>query len=225
MTEKIAPAERIDHMQGAIFDLDGTLLDSMPYWEGIGENYLEARGKTPAADIRRHFKRMTLAESAVYMKETYGLSESLDEISEGIISQIRDDYFHIIPLKEGVKEALELMHERGIKMCVATASERDCVVAALERLGVMPLLSAVFTCTEIGASKTQPDIFEVALEHLGTPRSETFVFEDTLHAMETAASVGFPVVAAHEAHAAADLDTIQELCTTYLDSFSQLLPA
>ena len=223
MTEKITPAELIDHMQGAIFDLDGTLLDSMPFWENIGEDYLIERGKTPLPDIRAQFKRMTLEESSRYMKETYGLEESVEEISEGILSCIQDDYFTTIPLKHGVREALEVLRNRGIKMCVATASERICVEAALNRLGVLDMFSAVFTCSEVGAGKTQPDIFEVALEHLGIPREKTFVFEDTLHAMETASQAGFPIVAVQEPHALPDLSEIQQLCTTYLDDFTQMI--
>ncbi len=223
MTEKITPQDLIKQIQGAIFDLDGTLLDSMPYWENIGEDYLVERGKTPLPDIRAQFKRMTLEESSRYMKDTYGLEESVEEISEGILSCIQDDYFTTIPLKHGVYESLEALHNKGIKMCVATASERICVEAALSRLGVLGMFSAVFTCSEIGAGKTKPEIFEAALKHLGTPREKTFVFEDTLHAMQTALQAGFPIVAVQEPHALPDLAKIQQLCTTYLDDFTQMI--
>lgn len=200
---------------GAIFDLDGTLLDSMPYWENLGENYLIRRGKTPHPDIHFHFKRLTLEGSAIFMKREYHLEESVEEIAEGIMAGIKDAYFESIPLKPGVVDLLDSLRAGGVRMCIATATERPCAEAALKRLGITSYFSHIFTCSEAGASKTEPLIFEQALEHLGTPRASTVVFEDALHAMETAHAAGFALVAVDEPASATDLQAIRELADVY----------
>lgn len=206
-------------IEGVIFDLDGTLLDSMPWWENLGENYLISRGKTPAHDIRHHFKRLTLEGSARYMKEEYGLEESIAEISAGILAGIEHAYRDSIPLKPGVIEMLEAFSRSGVRMCVATATEHHCAQAALERLEVLHYFSAVFTCSEVGASKTEPLIFDISLAHLETPCETTFVMEDSLHAIETARRAGFPTIAVHEAASASDEAAIRRIADVYLDSF------
>ena len=206
-------------IEGAIFDLDGTLLDSMPWWDDLGERYLRSRGKTPKPDIRYHFKRLTMEGSAQYMKETYGLEESIDEICRGVMAGIEFAYRDCIPCKPAAVDMLEALRDAGVRMCVATATRRDCALAALERLGIAHYFSAVFTCTEVGASKTEPTIFNVALNHLETPRGSTLVLEDSLHAIETAHAAGFPVALVDEPANAADTDASMALSDIYLKSF------
>ena len=207
-------------IEGAIFDLDGTLLDSMPWWDDLGERYLRSRGKTPKPDIRYHFKRLTMEGSAQYMKETYGLEESIDEICRGVMAGIECAYRDCIACKPGVVDMLEALRDAGVRMCVATATRRDCALAALERLDIAHFFSAVFTCTEVGASKTEPKIFEVALSHLATPRERTLVFEDSLHAIETAHAAGFPVALIDEPANAADKENSLALADIYLKRFT-----
>ena len=218
----IRPSELPQHIEGAIFDLDGTLLDSMPYWDDLGERYLRARGKTPNPDVRKYFKTLTMEGSAIYMKETYGLTESIQEIFDGVMDGIRDAYRDEIPLKPGVAEMLELFAQQGVHMCVATASERDCVDNALNRLGIMKYFSAIYTCTETGLDKNSPAIFNMALEHLGTKRERTWVFEDSLHAIEAAKQGDFPIIAINEPASAPEQEQIRSLSHVYVNSFTEL---
>ena len=207
-------------IEGAIFDLDGTLLDSMPWWDDLGERYLRSRGKTPNPDIRYHFKRMTMEQSTEYMKTTYGLEESLEEICAGVKGGIEDAYRHAIPCKPGVVDKQQAFQTAGVRMCVATASRRDVVLAALQRLDILRYFSAVFTCSEVGASKTEPTVFEVSLKHLGTPRNATMVFEDSLHAIETAHAAGFPVALVDEPANAGDAEQSACLADIRVKSFT-----
>ena len=207
-------------VHGAIFDLDGTLLDSMPWWDDLGERYLRSLGKTPEPNIRYHFKRLTMEGSAHYMKETYGLEQSIEEICTGVMSGIEFAYRDCIQCKPGVVDMLEALSNAGVAMCVATATRRDCALAALERLDILKYFSALFTCTEVGASKTEPDIFELALSHLGTPRETTFVFEDSLHAIETAHAATFPVMLIDEPASAGDAKACQALADVRLKNFT-----
>lgn len=211
------------HIEGAIFDLDGTLLDSMPWWDDLGERYLRNLGKTPNPDIRYHFKRLTMEGSAEYMKETYHLEQSIEEICQGVMEGIDSAYRESIPCKPGVEHMLQALQNAGVPTCVATASPRNVAMAALERLDILKFLSAVFTCTEVGASKTEPTIFEVALDHLGTPRKSTVVFEDSLHAIETAHAAGFPTAAIQEAASIDDRERILEIADISIVDFSAFL--
>ncbi len=158
--------------------------------------------------------------SAHYMKETYGLEQSIEEICTGVMSGIEFAYRDCIQCKPSVVDMLEALSNAGVAMCVATATRRDCALAALERLDILKYFSALFTCTEVGASKTEPDIFELALSHLGTPRETTFVFEDSLHAIETAHAAAFPVMLIDEPASAGDAKACQALADVRLKNFT-----
>lgn len=103
-------------VHGAIFDLDGTLLDSMPWWDDLGERYLRSLGKTPEPNIRYHFKRLTMEGSAHYMKETYGLEQSIEEICTGVMSGIEFAYRDCIQCKPSVVDMLEALSNAGVAM-------------------------------------------------------------------------------------------------------------
>lgn len=209
-------------IEGAIFDLDGTLIDSMPWWEDLGEAYLRRRGKTPAPDVRRHFKRLTMEEAAHYMQETYGLKESIEEICEGVMSGIVNAYREEIPLKPGAAELLRALHDAGVRMCIATATEPYCAYPALERLGIRDYFQDILICSELHTSKTQPFIFQHVLELLGTAKERTLVFEDALHAIEGAHAAGLPVLAVEENGSAADREAIIAEADIYCCSFASL---
>ena len=208
--------------EGAIFDLDGTLIDSMGYWENLGTTYLVSRGKTPKPDAARKFKELTLEESIAYMKKTYELPESADQIFQDIIGTIDKPYRSLIPLKPGVAAMLDALDAAGVRMCIATASNKKQVVPALERLGVIHYFCGIYTCPEVGASKSRPDVFEWALQELGTPRSLTVVFEDSLHAIKTAKQAGFPVIAVSEQSAARDAAAIANIADAVIHSFEDM---
>lgn len=207
---------------GAIFDLDGTLVDSMEYWENLGPDYLRSRGKTPQDVDRTNFKQLTLAEAAAYIKNAYDLPETPEAIYDDIIARIEEAYLSAIPLKPGVNDMLEALDAAGVRMCIATASEKRLVVPMLERLGIAERFQGIYTCPEVGVSKSRPDVFEWALRELGTPIEETIVFEDSLHAIKTAKEAGFHVIAVHERTASHDIDIIETLSDAVVASFANM---
>ena len=209
-------------IEGAIFDMDGTLLDSMPWWDNLAENYLLARGKEPNPADHELFKALTLEEAADYMRKSYGLDESTERIYSGMLNAILEPYRTTMPLKPGVARALEALADAGVRLCVATASEKELAQAALSRLGVSGLFDGIYTCPEVGVSKSAPDVFEWALRELGTPRAATVVFEDSLHAVETAHAAGFPVCAVREPANAGDEQAIRALADAWLDTFESV---
>ena len=187
-------------IKGAIFDLDGTLLDSMFIWDTIGEVYLRSLDIEPRENLAEAFKTFTLEESAEYYRTHYGVTLSVAEIVDGVNRMIEDLYKSTVPLKKGVAEFLAGLSKAGVRMCVATVTDKYLVEAALTRLQVRQHFSEIFTTAEVGCGKNDPKIYRTALAYLGTEKHETLVFEDVLHALMTAKNDGFPVAAVYDKH-------------------------
>lgn len=180
-------------IEGAIFDLDGTLLDSMIIWDTVGEDYLLSLGIRPREDLREALKPMSLLQAAEYFKAAYGVEKTTEEIMDGINSIVEQFYISETVLKDGVADFLQKLARRKVKMCIATATDQYLVEAALKRCGILQYFTGIFTCSEVGHGKDEPVIYEKALEHLGTEKGSTLVFEDAVHAIETAKRAGFVV--------------------------------
>ena len=185
-------------INGVIFDLDGTLLDSMSLWDTFGEAYLRSLGKEPRENLTETFKTFTLEQSAEYYREHYGVTLSVEEIVNGVNRMIEGYYINEVGIKNGADIFLKNLYDNGVKMCVATVTDRYLAEAALERLGIKQYFSGIFTTAEVGHDKTTPHIYRAALAHLGTEKSETVVFEDAYHALMTAKKDGFTVAAIYD---------------------------
>jgi len=206
-------------IKGAIFDLDGTLLDSMSIWDSVGVDYLLSKGYTPKDGLKDNFKNMSMIQAGEYLKSEYSIPLSAQEIVDGVNAMTEDFYINRVQLKEGAKELLEYLNARGVKMCVATATDGYLVEAALERCGVRGYFSKIFTCTDVGHGKNEPVIFRKAMEFLGTDRSNTAVFEDALYAIKTAKKDGIPVVAIFDAYEQHQ-EQVKALADIYLQRIS-----
>ena len=207
-------------LTGAIFDFDGTLLDSMFIWDTIGEDYLRTLGKEPHEDLKETFMTLTLEEAAEYYREHYKVTLSVTEIVDSINAMVEGIYRTKVTLKPGVMAYLRLLKESGVKMCVATVTDRYLVEDTLERLGILHYFSEIFTCAEVGYGKDKPIIYQKALEHLGTAKEETFVFEDSLFALETAKTNGFPTVGVYDMHESRQ-EEMKRLADCYVRSFEE----
>lgn len=208
------------NIQGAIFDVDGTLLDSMSIWDTIGADYLRSIGYEPRESLNEVFKNMSLLQAAEYYRREYGVTQSIDEIMDGVNAMLERFYRHEAPLKPGAAELLARLGRSGVRLCIATATDRFLVEAALERCGVLSYFGEIFTCNEIGHGKDEPVIFEAALDFLGTEKAETVVFDDALYAVRTAKQAGFPVAAVYDSHEPARAE-LRALADFYLEDLTQ----
>lgn len=179
----------------AIFDFDGTLFDSMFLWEHVGKLYLHSQGREPKASMQEDIRALSLYQSSCYFQREYELSVSVEEIMEEICGIIEHFYLYEVLPKPGVVDFLKKMQRKGISMCIATASERGLIEAALKRCKMETYFEKIFTCTEVGHGKDSPIIFRKAMEYFGTDRKHTVVFEDAMHAVWTARKDGFTTVA------------------------------
>ena len=205
-------------IKGAIFDLDGTILDSMFIWDTIGEDYLRSLGKEPEGNLAEVFKTFTLEQSAEYYRNHYGIDLSVGEIVDGINSMVAESYRTKTTLKSGVKDFLKRLHDKGVKMCIATVTDRPIVEDILKRLNIFEYFSEIFTCAEVGCNKETPEIYRCALKHLGTEKNETVVFEDVLHALITAKEDGFKVAAVYDSHEPRQ-EEIKKISDYYITDF------
>ena len=187
-------------IKGAIFDFDGTLLDSMFIWDTFGEDYLRTLGKEPKENLTETFKTFTLEQAAEYYREHYGVTLSVEEIVDGVNDMVAEIYRTKVTLKDGVRAFLEGLRAQDVKMCVATVTDRPIVEDVLNRLGIRDFFVEILTCAEVGCNKETPHIYRAALELLGTKKDETVVFEDALHALITAKKDGFKVAAVYDRH-------------------------
>lgn len=204
----------------AIFDFDGTLFDSMFIWESVGEIYLRSLGKEPKPSMCEDVRALSLYQSACYFKQEYDLLLSIEEIMTGINRTIEHFYIHEVLPKPGVFDFLEQMKKADISMCIATASDRYQIEAALNRCGMEPYFKAIFTCSEVGHGKDEPVIFRKAMEYFGADRSTTVVFEDAIHAVRTAKADGFAVVAVFDSSEKRQTE-LHSIADCYIADFEQ----
>lgn len=209
-------------IKAAIFDVDGTLLDSMYYWRHMYEIYLSGFGKTPKPDLREKLKPLSLRESAELFQKEYGIRQSVEQIMAGINKVLEERYFLSIREKPYVREFLEMLQKKRVKICAATATDRYLVEAALKRLNLLHYFSRIYTCTEVGKGKEHPDIYFQAMEFLGEAQGESVVFEDACYAIKTAKNAGFYVVALADETAREDEAEIRKMADEYHESFASV---
>ena len=209
------------NIHGAIFDVDGTLLDSMVIWEEAAVRYLHSLGLEPEENLSEKIMTMSMEEGADYVIAHYGVKLTRKQILDGIRKLIRGFYENEVQLKSGVEQVIKLLAAKEIPMMIATSSDSACVVEGLKRLGVWKYFKGILTCTDIGKGKTEPDIYLAAAKEVGSKPSETVVFEDALHAIVTAKNAGFVTVGIYDSYNQ-DEEKIRELADYYYKNWDEV---
>ena len=192
----------------AIFDMDGTLIDSMVFWKNLATEYLTSKGilQIPA-DILEQIKPMTMSESAALFRREFGLT---GDVEAQMNEMMEDHYRNDIPLKPGVWEYLENLHRQGVRMCVASATAEDLMESCLTRLGVRQYFEFLLSCETVGAGKRSPLVYQEAARRLGAVPGQIAVYEDALYAVQTAKAAGFHVVGVYDDSAADSWQAIEQ---------------
>ena len=192
----------------AIFDMDGTLIDSMVFWKNLATEYLTSKGilQIPA-DILEQIKPMTMSESAALFRREFGLT---GDVEAQMNEMMEDHYRNDIPLKPGVWEYLENLHRQGVRMCVASATAEHLMESCLTRLGVREHFEFLLSCETVGAGKCSPLVYHEAARRLGAAPREIAVYEDALYAVQTPKEAGFCVAGVYDDSAADSWQAIEQ---------------
>ncbi len=209
------------NITGAIFDFDGTLFDSMPVWKGIKDKFFDRIGLKLTKEDEEAFKGKYLKESLMLAIERFNMKETYDELLSMFFEYIKERYLAEAEPKNDIKEFLGKLKEKGVKMGIATATGETALVAVMEKYGMADYFEAIYSTYTVGAAKTEPKVYDVVLEKLGTEKETTWIFEDALYAAKTAKANGYNVVGIFdesEPHA----EELKELVDIYIHRYEEL---
>lgn len=213
----------MERIKGTIFDLDGTLLDSMNVWERIDIDFLAKRGLTVPQDYIAAVTPLGFYDAAVYTIERFQLNETPQALIEEWSEMAAFAYGNTVPLKPNAKAYLSQLKQKGVRLAVATALTEELYVPALKNNGIYGWFDAFTTLDECGGRKGEPEIYLAAAKKLGLAPSECAVFEDILEGIEGANAGGFITVGVADFYSLADKGRIAAKAVHYIDGFSDLL--
>jgi len=205
-------------MKNIIFDMDGTLLDSMRMWESLGSIYLIQKGITPPEGIKEIIEAKTLDESAEYFIEELHIDGTVRSVVDEIIAIISNKYRNDLDMKPNMKELVLEEYANGSRMCILTTTARELAVAAMRRIGILDCFEEIFTPDELKLSKRTPDIFIKTCDIMGFEPSSTIVYEDALYAAKSAKGAGCHLIAVYDSMNSKDWPEIRRLADETIES-------
>lgn len=204
-----------------IFDVDGTILNSMIIWVDAGKRYLEKMGVHIDYDLGRIMFELTMLEGAKYLKERHNLVNSIEDIMSGINGMVYDFYRDEAVPKENVMKFIEYAYSQGIEMTVATSTDRPMIETAFHRLGLMKYFKEIFTTSEVGQGKDKPEIFYRAMKTMGSSPEDTWLFDDALYSLRTAHKAGIKTVGIYDFSSEEDTEKIKEIVDIYVRDWNE----
>ncbi len=204
----------------AIFDMDGTLVDSMPYWRDLAQELLALHNITQIpAGVFEAIEAMTASQSARYFVEVFQLDCTPQDLEAEMSQIMAGHYCNDIDLKPNAREYIQQLKANGTRLCVASVTNLELVKACLSRLQIIDCFDFIRSCQTLGISKDQPDIYLGCAKTFGCEPPEVAVFEDALFAAQTAKNAGFHVVGVYDDGAKAKWLKLQALAQESMVDF------
>lgn len=206
-----------------IFDMDGTIADSMGHWKNLEREFLIEKGiKDDVDETLKEIQHMTIPAAMEFFIGRFGFAGTVDSLTEEFNALMAEHYRNDVDIKPGAKEYLDKLREKGVKMCIASATSTPLVRIALHRMGISDYFDFTLSCVEVGASKDKPDVFLEAARRLGGKPEDTAVFEDSLVASVSAKSAGFYVVGIYDKYSAHNWPGICELADELIEDWTKV---
>lgn len=215
--------EMLQNIKAVIFDLDGSLVDSMWMWRAIDIEYLGRFGIPLPEDLQSRIEGMSFSETAVYFKEHFPIPDSIDQIKEDWNCMAWDKYANEVPLKPGIPEFLERCREEGIKLGIATSNSRQLVENIAKVHNLRDYFSCIMTGCDVAHGKPSPDIYLAVAEGLDCPPSQCLVFEDIIPGIQAGKAAGMRVCAVEDAYSVNDRERKKALADYYISDYYAIL--
>lgn len=213
----------LKNKKAVIFDLDGTLVDSMWMWEKIDIEYLGRYGISLPEDLQREIEGMSFSETAVYFKERFQLQESLEEIKDTWNEMAYEKYTKEVRLKQGVKELLSYCKAQGIFMAIATSNSRHLVESTVSALEIEDYFNYIVTACEVKKGKPAPDVYLMAASKLGVDPKDCLVFEDIVMGIQAGKGAGMEVCAVEDDYSLYQKEEKMAMADYYIKDFSEMI--
>ncbi len=209
------------NITGAIFDFDGTVFDSMHIWKGVKFQFFDRIGLVLNEEQREEFKKLFLLDAIELAKTRFDLKMTDKELFDEFFTLIKEKYLADTKPKNDIIEFLEKLKAKGVKMGIATATGEPALIAVLEKFNMLHYFEEIYSTYTVGASKTEPKVYDVVLNELGTEKQTTWIFEDALYAAKTAKKAGYNVVGIYD-KSEPEQEELKKLVDIYIHNYSEL---
>lgn len=213
----------LNNRKAVIFDLDGTLVDSMWMWRDIDIEYLARYGIPLPENLQKSVSGMSFSETAVYFKETFGIPDSLEKMKQDWNDMAYYKYTHEVPLKPGVLDFLKYLKEQGIRTGIATSNSKELVKTVVESLCIAEYFDEIHTSCEVAKGKPAPDIYLFVAECLGVLPEQCLVFEDIPEGILAGKRAGMQVCAVEDDYSMEMLEEKKKLADYYITDYNEIL--
>ena len=212
-----------DKIDAVIFDMDGSLVDSMWMWRAIDQKFLEDRGIEYSTQVQKDLEGLSFTEAVGYFQTKFNLDESFDSIADSINGMAKDIYEYGVTYKPGAREFLEFIKEKGIKTGIATSNSKELVEACDKNLGLSEYIDEIHTTDEVARSKPYPDIYIYIAELLDADPMRCVVFEDILPGISAGLDARMTVVAVEDEYSMEIKDKKKRMAHGYITDYRELL--
>lgn len=212
----------LKNIKAVIFDLDGTLMDSMWMWTDIDIEYLGRYGYELPDDLQKAIEGMGFTETAQYFKERFNIPESIEEIKSHWNRMAYDIYAERVHMKPGAERFLRALRERGMKVGIASSNSRELIAACLQNNRISGCFDCIRTSCDVAQGKPSPDIYLSVANELGVKPEECLVFEDVPMGILAGRNAGMRVCAVEDKHALDQRDKIRSLAQYYIRSYDEI---
>lgn len=209
------------NITGAIFDFDGTVFDSMHIWKGVKFQFFDRIGLVLTDEAKKDFAKLFLLDAIELAKTRFDLKMTDKELFDEFFTLIKEKYLADTKPKNDIIEFLEKLKSKGVKMGIATATGEPALIAVLEKFNMLHYFQEIYSTYTVGASKTEPKVYDVVLNELGTDKETTWIFEDALYAAKTAKKAGYNVVGIYD-KSEPEQEELKGLVDIYIHNYSEL---
>ncbi len=217
----------LKEIKAVLFDLDGTLVDSMWIWKSVDEEYFEKKGLVLSSDeidsFQQELEGMGFTETAVFFKKRFGIEDSLEEIKSAWISMATEKYCNEVPLKDGVKEFLEYLKEQQIPSAICSSNSIELIKMVLKAHEIDTYFTKMITCCDVAASKPAPDVYLAAAKALKVNPENCLVFEDVPMGILAGKNAGMKVCAVEDGYSKDQIEQKKKLADYYIKDYNEVL--